>query len=214
MKRSPLSVARTASIVQYSRATNALDLPLALDHESDRDGLDPAGRQPATDLATEQRAQGVADETVDDPASLLRVDEVLVDPARIGEGFADRGLRDLAERHAARLVRGHLGRLGHVPGDRLALSIEVGREIDEVAALRGLRDVGDLLAPVLRDHVVRREVMLDVHAELALARVLGQVADMAIRGEDPVVRAQVAFDRPSLCRRFDDRRGSSARPGV
>ena len=54
-----------------------LDLALALDDEADGDRLDAAGRQAAADLARQQRAQRVADEPVDDPPRLLRVDEVL-----------------------------------------------------------------------------------------------------------------------------------------
>ncbi len=56
--------------------------------------------------------------------------------------------------------------------------------IDLVRALGGLLDVGDLLAPVVRDHVLRFEVVVDVDAELALAGVLGQVADMAVGRKD------------------------------
>ena len=52
--------------------------------------------------------------------------------------------------------------------------------------------------------VLRREVVVDVHAELALAGVLRQVADVAVRREDAVVVAEVAFDRPRLGRRLDD----------
>ena len=182
----------------------ARDLALALDDEADRDGLDAAGRQPAADLARQERAQRVADEPVDDPPGLLGVDEVLVDVARVGERLADGGLGDLAERHPAGLVRGDVGRLGHVPGDGLALAIEVGGEVDGVGALGGLLDVVDLLAAVVADDVLGREVVVDVDAELALARILGQVADVAIGGEHAVVGAQIAFDRPRLGRRFDD----------
>ena len=70
-----------------------LDLALALDDEADRDRLDATGRQAAADLARQQRAERVADEPVDDAAGLLRVDEVLVDVARIGERLADRASR-------------------------------------------------------------------------------------------------------------------------
>ena len=52
--------------------------------------------------------------------------------------------------------------------------------------------------------VLGREVVVDVDAELALAGVLGQVADVAVGGEDAVVGAQVALDRPRLGRRLDD----------
>ena len=54
------------------------------------------------------------------------------------------------------------------------------------------------------DDVLGREVVVDVDPELALARVLRQVADMAIGGEDAVVGAQVALDRPRLGGRLDD----------
>ena len=181
-----------------------LDLALPLDHEPDRHRLDATGRQPAPDLARQQRAQRVADEPVDDPARLLGVDQVLVDLARIGERLADRRLGDLAEGDPAGLAGRHVRRLGHVPGDRLALAIEVGGEEDGVGALGRLLDIGDLLAPVGRDHVLRGEVVVDVHAELALAGILGQVADVAVRGEDAVVVAQVALDGPGLGRGLDD----------
>ena len=55
-----------------------------------------------------------------------------------------------------------------------------------------------------RDDVLGREVVVDVDAELALAGVLGQVADMAVGGEDAVIRAEIALDRPRLGRRLDD----------
>ena len=184
------------------------DLPLALDDEPDGDRLDAAGRQARPDLAPQQRAERVADEAVDDPAGLLGVDEVRVDLARMGERLADRALGDLAEGHPPGLARRDVGRLGDVPGDRLALAVEVGGEVDEVGRLGGLRDLGDLLAAVVRDDVLGGEVVVDVDPELALAGVLGQVADMAVGGEDPVVRAQVALDRPGLGRRSRRSRGS------
>ena len=162
------------------------------------------GRQAAPDLAPEQRAERVTDQPVDDAPRLLRVDEVLVDVARVGERLLDRALGDLAEGHAPRLVRRDVGGLGDVPRDRLALSVEVGREEDESAALGRLLDVVDLLAPVVVDDVLGLEVVLDVDAELALARVLGQVADVAVGRQDPVVRSEVALDGARLGRRFDD----------
>ena len=113
-------------------------------------------------------------------------------------------LGDLAEGHPPGLVGRDVGGLGDVPGDGLALAVEVGREVDEVRALGGLLDVVDLLAPVVADDVLGREVVVDVHAELALAGVLGQVADVAVRRQDPVIGPEIALDGPRLGRRFDD----------
>ena len=167
---------------------NAGDLALALDDEADGDRLDAPGRQAAADLlARQQRAQRVADQAVDDAARLLRVDEVHVDLARVRERLADRRFGDLVEGDPRVFSRRDVGGLGDVPGDRLALAVEVGGEEDLVRALGGLLDVGDLLAPVVGDHVLRFEVVVDVDAELALAGVLGQVADMAVGRKDAVV---------------------------
>ena len=95
-------------------------------------------------------------------------------------------------------------RLGDMPGDGLALAIEVGGEVDHVRLPGGLLDRADLLLAVGDDLVDGREVVVHVHAELVLAELFGQVPDVTIRGEDRVVRAQIAFDRLRLGRRFDD----------
>src|SRR5436190_19416582 len=97
-----------------------------------------------------------------------------------------------------------MGGFSDVPGDRLALAVEVGGEIDLVRRPGGLLDVGDLLAPVVGDHVLGRKIMVDVDPELALARVFGQVTDVAVRREDTVVRTEIALDGTRLGRRFDD----------
>ena len=46
--------------------------------------------------------------------------------------------------------------------------------------------------------------MVDIDAELALAGVLGEVADMAIGREDLVIGAEIALDGPGLGGGFDD----------
>src|SRR6185503_9795237 len=100
-----------------------LDLAFPLDDEPDCDGLHAAGRQATTHLARQERAQRVADKAVHDPPRLLGVAEVAVDVAWVGERLADRGLGDLAERDAPRLLRRHVRGLGDMPRDRLALAV-------------------------------------------------------------------------------------------
>ena len=67
-----------------------------------------------------------------------------------------------------------------MPGDRLALAVGVGGQVDRVRPLGRLGDLVDLLAPVVGHDVFGREVVVDVDAELALAGVLGEVADVAV----------------------------------
>ena len=107
-------------------------LALAIDDEPRRDGLHATRRQSRHDLLPEDRRDLEAVEPIEDPPGLLRVDETLVDLARLVQGPLDGVLRDLVEHHAA---HGDL-RVQHlleVPGDRLALAILVRREQQLVA---------------------------------------------------------------------------------
>ena len=83
---------------------------------------------------------------------------------------------------------GDVGRLGDVPGDGLAFPVEVGGEPTVVGDATAWVMLVDLLAAVVGHHVFGREAVLDIDAELALAGVLRQVADMTVGGEDVVVR--------------------------
>jgi hypothetical protein len=177
-----------------------LDLPLTLDHQPDGDRLDAARGQAAAHLARDQRAERVAHQAVDDPARLLGVDQVAIDRTRMGERVADGALGDLAEGHPPGLVLGNVGGLDHVPRDRLPFPIEVGREVDGVRFAGRALDAVDLLAAVVADHVLGREVMVDVHAQLALAGVFGKVANVAVRGQHGIVVAEIPLDGACLRR--------------
>src|ERR1700747_703909 len=74
-------------------------LALALHDEARGDRLDAAGRKPAHDLLPEDRRDLVAVEPVEDAPRLLRVDEPLVDVARLSECLLDRVAGDLLEDH-------------------------------------------------------------------------------------------------------------------
>ena len=176
------------------------DLALPVDDQADRDRLHAPRREAGADFAPQQRTQCVPDEAVDDPARLLRIDQVHVDAARVGERVPDRVGRDLAEGDAARLLGVEVRGLGNVPRDRLALAVEVRREVHEIRAAGGLLDCPDVLAARGNDLVVGAEVMLDVDAELVLAKFLGQVPYVPIRGEDGVAGAEVPLDRLCLGR--------------
>src|SRR5439155_171030 len=105
-----------------------LDLALPIDDEPEGDGLDATGREPVPDLLPEERRHRVAAEPIHDAASLLRVHEILVDLARVLEGLLDRRRRDLVEGHALHLRLRDVDDVRQVPGDRLALAVEVRRE--------------------------------------------------------------------------------------
>ena len=75
---------------QYAGGDERHPLALALDDEPRRDRLHAAGGEPLHHLPPEDRRDLVAVEAVEDAARLLRVDEALVDLARLAERALDR----------------------------------------------------------------------------------------------------------------------------
>jgi hypothetical protein len=165
-------------------------LPLAVHHEPGRHGLHPAGGQPGHHLAPQHRRHLVAVQPVEDPARLLRLDQVHVEVARVVGGLEDGGLGDLVEDHPLdRHLRLQL--VEEVPCDGLALTVLVGGEVELVGVLEQLLELGDVGLLVAGHHVVRLEAVVDVDGHppprlvLDLRRSvrgpLGQVADVADR---------------------------------
>src|SRR5439155_7653170 len=214
--REPLAVDRDEPRLKRFRLEGRLDVPpaggpelaplaFALDDKARRNRLDAPGGQAAHDLLPEHRRDLVAVETVEDAPGLLRIDEPLVDLARLFERAGDRVLRDLMEDHAAHR---HLRPqdLEQVPGNRLALAVFVRRQQELVGILQELLQLADLLLLVGIDDVERLEVVLDVDAEarpllfLVFLRDIGgalrQVAYVADARLDDEIVAKIALDRP------------------
>ena len=182
--------------------------PLPLDHHARRHGLHPAGGQALADLAPQHRGDLVAVEPVEDAPGLLGVHEPGVELAGLVRRALDRLLGDLVEHHPADR---HLGleHLEQVPGDGLALAVLIGGQQELVGVLEQPLELGDLLALVGVDDVVRLEAVVDVDRELAVGTLLHvrrqlagvrQVPDVPDRRLDVVVLAEVAGDRLGLGR--------------
>src|SRR2546426_12221409 len=193
------SFSRSASMVQYFCGTNLrISSSRSQINRSATVCTRPADR-PVLMLFQRSGGRLVADQAVEHAARLLRVDFPLVDVEGMRQRVGDRVLGDLMEQDAPHLaaVR-ELAR--HVPGDGLALAVRVGGEEHPFRGLRGLLDFGEGLGLLLDGHVLGREAVLDVHAELALR----QIAQVPHRRLDGVARAQVLADRLRLGGRLDD----------
>ena len=122
------------------------DLAFAFDDEANSDCLHAAGGEFAADRFPKDRRNLVTDQPVENSASLLGVDEILVYLLRFLERILDRVLRDLIEHHAidtgmSAFFRNDL--FGQMLADRLALAVRVGCEINCVARFRGLFQIGN-----------------------------------------------------------------------
>ena len=181
-------------------ALKVADLALAVDHDARGDTLHAAGGETGLDLFPQQRAELIAHDAVKDAARLLGVHQILIDLARRLDALGDDASGDLVEGHALRLFVREIQKLFQMPRNGLALAIRVGREIDGVRALGALFQIRDHVLAALDGDILRLKARLDVHAELALR----QVAQMAHRGHDLIIRAEIFFNCSRLCRRLDD----------
>ena len=177
----------------FARPEN-LDLGFALADQPQRDRLHPAGAAAAGQFAPQHRRQREAHQIVQRAARHVGLDQRLIEVARMLDRLADGVAGDLVEADAADvdafqrvLVLQHGA---DVPGDRLALAIRVGGEIEGFRAFQRLGDGADLL--------VAAGVRFPVHGEVLVgadAAILGrQVAHVPETGQDGVAAAQIAVD--------------------
>ncbi len=170
------------------------DLALALGEQAHRHRLHATGREPAADLLPQERRELVAHQPVQHAPGLLGVDLVGVDLARVQEGGLDRALRDLVEHDPVRLGLADAELLGEVPADGLPFPVRVGRDVERVHLLGRLLQLVEHLLLGRQHLVLRLEALLLVHPELGF----GQIADVAHRGLDDVLRVQILLDRLDL----------------
>ena len=215
-----------ALVVTLRCGERALHVPVAglderhafaftFDDDAGGDRLHTAGRQLRHHLLPEHRADLVAVKAVEDAAGLLGIDHLAVEFARRLHGKLDGVLGDLVEHHP---LDGHVGagveHLDQVPGDRLTLTILIGREIELVGLLQQRLQETNVILLVAVLHVQRLEPVVDVDAGagprftlVGLRHVGGvarQVADVADRRLDRELGTQVLLDLLGLGRALDD----------
>ena len=176
------------------------DLLLPVHDEAQGHGLDPAGGETAADLLGDEGRDTVTDETVQDAARLLRVDEVLVDGPRVLHARFDATLRDLVERDTVLFLHVQTHDRGEVPCDGFPFAVGVGREVDVVVLLCIVLQFLDQFLLALDDRVLRFKVVFDVDVESRRR----QVAHVAHAGRDIVVRSEDGLDGADLGRGLDN----------
>ena len=181
-----------------------LDFEFALADDAQRHRLHAAGRTRAGQLTPQHGREIEADEVVERATGEIGVDQRRVDFPRPAHRLGHGGLGDGVEGDARDLdvlqdllVLQHLQ---HVPGDRLALAVGIGRENDAVGALHRLGDGRHALGRLGIDVPDHREIVVGIDRA-----VLGrEVANVAVGGVDLVSLAQILVDRLGLGGRLDD----------
>ena len=182
----------------------SLDLELAVADEPERHRLHAARRTGAGQLPPQHGGKGEAHEIIERAAGEIGIDQGPVDRARVAHGVEHRLLGDGVEHHPldrdackSLLAVEHLE---HMPGDGLALAIGVGGEDQLAGALDGLGDLVEALRRLGLNVPMHLEVV--VWDDRAVLR--GQIADMAVGGDDAVSGPQIFIDGLCLGGQFDD----------
>ncbi len=176
------------------------DLLFAVDDHARGHGLHTAGGKPLAHLAPQKRRELIAHDAVKDAARLLRVHQILIDVARMGQALAHNVFRDLVEGDAPGFFVRQLQKLLQMPADGLALAVRVGCEIDGTGALGRLFQLRyDRLAP-LDGLIMRLKIVFQIHAH----GIFRQITQMSHRGDHLIVAAKVFLDRPGLGRGLHD----------
>src|SRR5262249_28171138 len=140
---------------------------------------------------------------VENSSRLLRTNETGIDIARRLERFLNGGFGDFVEDQA---MDGHLRfeEFDEVPTDGLAFPVLVRCEVEGIGVLQMVLEELDLFALARRDDIDRREIMVDVDAEIGpgLSFILGwnlggslrQIADVSDTSLNGVPSAQVLAD--------------------
>ena len=185
----------------------------AFDDQSNGHTLHAAGGKLGSHLTPQQRRDFVTVQAVENSARFLRTDEAIVDVARRLQRGLDRVLGDFVENEP---VNGHLRlkNFEQVPTDGLALAVFVRREIEGVGVFQLVLQELDLFALAGRNDVDRREIVVDVDAQVRpglafklrrnLGRTLRQIADVTDARLDRKSAAQELADCPRFGGRFDN----------
>ena len=150
-------------MVQYSSGTKAR---ISFDDQLGGHGLHASGGQSAADGLPQVGRQFIADDTVEDAARLLGVDEVHVQCARLLDGGLDHRLGDLVEGHALHLLGRDAERDSQMPRNGLSLAVRVRCEEDLSGGLGFLLDLLDQLALAADVDIVRLEMVVDIYPQL------------------------------------------------
>src|SRR6185312_11022760 len=194
------------------------DFAFALADQAERHRLHAAGRAASRQFSPQHRRKGKSHEVIERATREVGLDQFAVQFPRMPKGIEHGRFRDLVEDDALDVdTLERLAVLQHlldVPGDRFALAVRVGGEIDVLGALDRLGDLLEALLGLAGDLPGHGEVLVGTDGA-----VLGRkVADMAIARQDLVALAQVFVDGLRLGRRLDDddvhRVNSVPKPGT
>lgn len=143
------------------------------------------------------------DDAVFHAPRFLGFHEVFVDRRRIADSLENGRFRDFVKAQALRRFHRQIQNLRQVPRDGFSFAVRVGRQVDFLGLAGRGRKFGDDFALARGHFVIGDETSIDVDAKPAFATGR-KIADVALRGHDLEVIAEVTADRFAFFRGFNN----------
>ena len=140
---------------------------LAVHNQAQGHGLHAPGRDAPFHFLPKQRRNFVAHQAVKNAPGLLRVKQVGVKLTRVFNRLPHRAGGDFVELNPLYIVVFRPDKFGHMPGDRLALAVGVGRKIHGVGLGGGRFQPGHHFFLARNNFILRSEIVRLVHPQSA-----------------------------------------------
>ena len=169
-------------------------------NDSGGNRLNPSCRNSAADRFPKVRRELISDDTVQNPAGDLGIDQIHIDLAGSFDGGFYRTFGHLVEGDPFGLLGIQLQSGTQVPGNGFAFPVRVGSQIDRGCLFGLLLELLDQFSFSPYIDEMGLKIVFGVHCKGGF----GQIPYMSYRCHHFVSGAQVAFQTGSFCGRFDD----------
>ena len=170
------------------------NLALTLNNQADSHRLHTACRQRRFNLLPKNWRQLETDQTVENAARLLCVDQIDIDATRIFDGVQNGRFCNFVENNSFSRFVFQPQHFVKVPRNGFSLTVLIGCEPYGLCIFGGFFQIGYKLFLVGRNLVFRFILMLDVDAEAFF----GQIADVSVTRRHHIIFAQKLFNSLGL----------------
>ena len=166
------------------------DFIFSVHHHPGGNRLHTTGGQATAHLLPQQRRKLIAHDTVENPAGLLGIHQIIVNVPGVLNGLPHHPLGNLVEGDPMSLFVGQVQQLLQMPGDGFALAVRVRCQIDGLHLIGGGTQLLNQLFLAPHGDIVRLKIMLQINAHFTL----GQIPQVTHAGFYQVIRAKIFSD--------------------